>query len=647
MKTPQLKHLLGILCLYLISYSGFSQTCTVSFTPQLSTYNGYMSFNASAAGYSSLTTESFMWDFGDGAVSTPTYITNANHTYTASGVYTVVASYTNAAGTCTSAASQTISVIVFPVSFSYTVGTNGTVTFSNTTTGAPPGTNYSWNFGDGYSANTTSAVHTYTNNGNYPVYLSGTFANGNCNTTQMVVVNTVTNCPSFINIFSTGASGYVVYTATAANNTTLSPGTFSWNFGNGNTYTATSGNNVQVSTMYNSNGIYTVSLNYINGSNTCSSSATQTISITNGGVCSLTPSFMVQAFYNGVYYFNDYGSTGVLPTATYTWNFGDGSPNAFGQSVNHPYPTAGNYTVTLTINNNITPACVATYTAVLNVCVLTGTIASTTYTDGSASFSVTASASNSNTAYYWKFGDGTNYNATGSAGAIVSHTYTSLGVYNASLTMMNPLSCTSTPITHIVNITSIPSCTANSSFSMAPTATAQVWYVIPASPANVVAAIWNWGDNSSSNGLYTSHSYSAAGTYSICLSVTVTCGASGTTCLPYAIYKGMQDMSVIEVQVVNPEIITGIKNAMQNIVLTSVSPNPNNGSFNLQVMAPGIDKVKISIFNLVGEKLFDAQAEASNDIVSKNIQLDAPAGVYLIKIDSGPVSITKKLVLTK
>ena len=47
--------------------------------------------------------------------------------------------------------------------------------------------------------------------------------------------------------------------------------------------------------------------------------------------------------------FSGYGSTDDYGIATYTWNFGDGSPAAFGPAVSHSYGTAGVYTNTLTV----------------------------------------------------------------------------------------------------------------------------------------------------------------------------------------------------------------------------------------------------------------------------------------------------------
>ena len=47
--------------------------------------------------------------------------------------------------------------------------------------------------------------------------------------------------------------------------------------------------------------------------------------------------------------FNGYGSSDDYGIASYTWNFGDGSPLSFGPAVTHSYGSAGTYTNTLTV----------------------------------------------------------------------------------------------------------------------------------------------------------------------------------------------------------------------------------------------------------------------------------------------------------
>jgi hypothetical protein len=169
-------------------------------------------------------------------------------------------------------------------------------------------------------------------------------------------------------------------------------------------------------------------------------------------------------------------------------------------------------------------------------------------------------------------------------------------------------------------------------------------------PSNVSAAEWNWGDNSTSNALYTSHTYSAAGTYSICLTVTVNCGATDSDCFSYAIYRSAnpdQEMDVIQVQVIDPMTV-GIKNASAGNIEFSVTPNPGNGSFRIHMSSLRAKVANINVYNVVGRQVYASTAETANGNLAKEIDLKPmPEGVYFIQVNSGADSFTKKVIIQK
>ena len=113
----------------------------------------------------------------------------------------------------------------------------------------------------------------------------------------------------------TGSNGNVNFYATAVGNSSINPGTFYWNFGNGST---TSGSNLtQPSTTYTANGTYIVTLAYLNSSPTCSSIVTRTVVISNvtTPTCNLVANFSQSVTANGVVYFVN-TSTGTSNTTT-------------------------------------------------------------------------------------------------------------------------------------------------------------------------------------------------------------------------------------------------------------------------------------------------------------------------------------------
>jgi N-acetylneuraminic acid mutarotase len=78
-------------------------------------------------------------------------------------------------------------------------------------------------------------------------------------------------------------------------------------------------------------------------------------------------------------------------------------------------------------------------------------------------------------------------------------------------------------------------------------------------------------------------------------------------------------------------------------------PNPFNPSTNIKFTLPKSEKVKIEIFNLLGEKieaLLNEQMPAgSHEVEFKAINL--PSGVYLYRIKAGEYSETKKMIHMK
>jgi hypothetical protein len=75
----------------------------------------------------------------------------------------------------------------------------------------------------------------------------------------------------------------------------------------------------------------------------------------------------------------------------------------------------------------------------------------------------------------------------------------------------------------------------------------------------------------------------------------------------------------------------------------NVTPNPSNGVFNLH-LGKSLDKAKLSIISIDGKEVFNAEVNGSNQSVDLSA---SPAGIYLLKINTGKTIETKKLVKTK
>ena len=137
-----------------------------------------------------------------------------------------------------------------------TVAPGQSVQFTDQSTNNP--TSWSWNFGDGSTANTSrNPTHTYNSPGNYTVTLTVTNSYGSDAETKTGYI-TVGNSPvaEFTGSPRTITTGQSVqFTDQSTNN----PTSWSWNFGDGGTSTSHNPSHV-----YNSAGSYTVTLTATN-----------------------------------------------------------------------------------------------------------------------------------------------------------------------------------------------------------------------------------------------------------------------------------------------------------------------------------------------------------------------------------------------
>jgi PKD repeat protein len=295
--------------------------------------------------------------------------------------------------------------------------------------------------------------------------------------------------------------------------------------------------------------------------------------------------------------------------------------------------TPGTYTLTAVDNNN---GC--SDQATKNVANI-GPVAAFTHTvlNGVASFSDVSNGIGPGTSYFWKFGDG----ATSTA-RHPSHTYQNAGSHLVKFFVTNSQCIDS--VIQSVNITGLP-CTANSGFTLLPTGTSQVWLAVPAYPYNVSAARWDWGDNSSSNTLYTSHQYSAAGLYNICLSVTVNCVASSSTCTSYSVYRSSMQAGIIQVNVVSPEVVAGLRQfpAEEEIPWT-IAPNPGNGLFCLEMRDLAGQPVHLTIHDLTGRAVY---AQILDDQGTRHhIDITGLAsGVFILTLEKGEARQSRRLII--
>ncbi|WP_298732096.1 PKD domain-containing protein [uncultured Chitinophaga sp.] len=315
-------------------------SCTAPLTVNFS--NTSTSPNGSAMTY--------LWDFGDGATSTDA---TPQHTYTTEGQFTVRLTAT-AAGGCSQTLTETnyIQIVRMVPDFAAVgnVCVNQPLTLENRTTPAPQTAR--WDFPDGSTQYGVNITHTFTQPGDYPITMTAT-GTGGC---QETITRTIRVNPLPTADFTgTPAISCRVPTIVNFNAQTTGATTWTWNFGDGAT-----GSGQTVSHSYAAQGNYTVSLQASNAAG-CSVNITKPDYIQ---IQEPTVTFFVDTPRGCVPFSSNFIPTVVSidPVVGYNWNFGDGTTSNL-ERPSHTWTTQGDFTVTLEIVTQ--SGCTATATAVI------------------------------------------------------------------------------------------------------------------------------------------------------------------------------------------------------------------------------------------------------------------------------------------
>lgn len=458
---------------------------------------------------------------------------------------------------------------------------------------------------------------------------------------------------------SSGVNGQVTVVANVTGAPTPSATIYSWQFyGPSSSWITYTGTAAAMNT-YSANGCYTIvlsTMSYSNSVPTCSAIAFNTVCINTlpTTTCNLNANFSYTSTSNGQVNFAN-TTSGNLASVAYQWHFGDGNSST-AISPSHTYSNNGVYMVFLVATNSVNPLCTDSTFQVITIntvptptpCNLNANFTHTTGANGICYFNNTTTSGSGTPTYTWTFGDGTSSTANSP-----SHTYTNNGVYLVTLLAQAPISinppCVDT-VAYSVTISNVTNCIANTTFSLMPTGAPHSWYAVVSNTGNVAAAEWYWGDSTANSfGIVTSHTYAAAGNYQICLTVTTTCGTIGTHCSSQYLNKTSgESADIIYINTVTPDMISvGInKLKVENLGL-KVSPNPNTGEFNISANGINSSSVKVEVYNLIGEMIYETVNETSNGSINKNIDLNAPNGVYFIKVNAGDKMNTQKLIINK
>jgi len=237
--------------------------------------------------------------------------------------------------------------------------------------------------------------------------------------------------------------------------------------------------------------------------------------------------------------FTDGSSDPDGSVVAWQWSFGDGG-TATAQSPSHSYATAGSYTVTLTVTDN-QGATGSTSRTVTVTAPNQPPTASFTYSCNGLTCSFTSTSSDPDgtiTAYNWTFGDGTSSTAQNP-----THSYAATGSYTVALTVTDNQGATGST-SQTVTVTR-PNQPPTASFTYSCNGLNCAFTSTSTDPdGTIVSYNWTFGDGTSATAQNPSHSYAAAGSYTVALTVTDNQGATGSTSQTVTVTQPNQPPSV-------------------------------------------------------------------------------------------------------
>ena len=445
---------------------------------------------------SSNSTNSFLWNFGDGSTSTEE---NPFHIYTIPGTYTVQLIITSAQGCVDTIIKPDLVSIantrtMFTAPDSICVNTPAQIINTSTTTQA------SWDFGDNTTSDALNLVKTYTAAGTYQIKLVNNF--GSCIDSLIKPIVVLAN--PVVDFIANNLNSCQSPLAVNFSNTSINANTYQWSFGDTNT--STEMNPIHTYSMQGSYAVSLISTNTFGCSNSVTKSQyinikypVVTVSqMPKRGCAPLICDFIATVV----------GGDSVV---SYLWDLGDGNTSNI-KNPTHTYDQ-GVYDISLIIVTASGCTDTVTYRKGVKAGSKPHPNFSATPTDACANtpivFTNLTPASDSADQWLWSFGDGTS-----STSQNPQHIYIDSGYLNVQLVAYNN-GCPDTLIIEnyihilapIANFTTIKNCAdrrvktfVNKSIG------ADTWE-------------WNFGDGSTSTDLNPVHTYANNGAYTVKLEV--------------------------------------------------------------------------------------------------------------------------------
>ncbi len=441
------------------------------------------------------------------------------------------------------------------------VAFNSAVSYSGT-----KGLSYAWTFGDGMGSSAQRPSHTYTQAGNYIVTLTVTDSDGISDTDSIVV--TVLNVRPIADAggHNTVNEGTMV-TFDASNSWDTSSDlallTYEWDFGDGTSTEATSGNKV-VTHTYAEAGVYVTRLVVRDDDWTSSNFAhleSRLITVTGSATGNGSVDFAFGAAPSGGNTTNSSSEGGGGGGESYSWDifwdFGDGNVAA-GSTATHNFSQDGTYIVTLIITNAF--GAMSIHNIMVTVLNSPPTVEAGTDLTGDEDEALVFNGTGSDPGggpltYDWDFGDGRT--ATGNN---IPHSYTKQGTYTATLTVTDSDGLTDSDsltvtVTNVVPVAGLSSNHTTEEGDLIGFYGSTSYDTVSDLP--LLTYEWDFGDGNTAAGISVSHAYADEGTVTVKLTVTDDDGAKDVITTIFVVENANPIASIDSVTYENTEVLPG------------------------------------------------------------------------------------------
>ena len=542
------------------------------------------------------------------------------------------------------------------VTSAYTFTQSGSaVSFTGTGTGNGTLT-YNWNFGDGSTSTLQNPSHTYAN-GSFTACLTVINTNSAGDTCSETICKqiTVQTQPCDVKAsftYKVTCKYKVSFTNTSTGTPTL---TYKWVFGDGTFSTVK--NPIKTFANCGLHRVYLVTCNKI-----CCDTFYATIDIP---CCKVVSDFCLQD--SGLYVKLLYSTT-MNPSPTVYTVYVDGVATAWTANTNKLL-TAGLHTICLKASRSLCPGDTCCSTCCKTIAVRTPcTVKADFWYQVQSTGNVVFTNKSTPTGYasMWNFGDGSPVSTTASP----SHIYTTPGTYLVCLTSMivnGGDTCTSRICKTIVID---QPCKTYAKFKTKYCLSTPLTVEFGNYSTGAVAYVWDFGDGSTSVAVSPIHTYSATGTYTVCLTaitndkcwakscfkIVVTNSSCDTSCstLPQRPIDGVSKQLLQPGEVVNKMIFEGAVKSENGVlsnnaekpqpetpkpeIADKLSLFPNPAAQKVQLVFETVTEAKgeVSVINSIGGLVY----RKSIQITGGKNQISVPVntftdGNYFVRISAG------------